>query len=104
MTPAARELLDLAAVLGERVPLEALAGLTARDSPQTLDLLAPAFADGVLRRTADGVRFEHALVRDAVYAEIEPSAALEAHRRCAAALADLGARGRTRGDPLAAGR
>ena len=37
------------------------------------------------------MRFEHALVRDAVYAEIEPSAVLEAHRRCAAALADLGA-------------
>ena len=90
-TPAARELLDLASVLGERVPLEALAALTGRDSPQTLDLLAPALADGVLRRTADGVRFEHALVRDAVYAEIKPSAALEAHRRCAAALADLGA-------------
>ena len=90
-TPAARELLDLGAVLGERIPLEVLAALTGRESPQTLDLLAAALADGVLRRTADGVRFEHALVRDAVYAEIEPSAALEAHRRCAAALADLGA-------------
>ena len=89
-TPAARELLDLAAVLGERVPLDALAALTARESRETLDLLAPALAEGVLRRTPDGVRFEHALVRDAVYAEIEPSARREAHRRCAGALADLG--------------
>lgn len=83
-----REIVDAASVLGERVDTALLAALTGRDSADVGELLRAAFTAGVLR---DGGRnggpvFEHALVRDAVYAELAPERRAGLHRRAAAAL------------------
>lgn len=83
----AREVLGVAGVLGERIEPELLAAVTGEDPGGPLD---DAVAAGVLR-VHDGVlAFEHALVRDAVYEDLAPSARAELHRRCALALADGG--------------
>lgn len=83
----AREVLGVAGVLGERIEPALLAAVTGEDPGVLLD---EAVAAGVLR-VHDGVpAFEHALVRDAVYEDLAPSARAELHRRCALALAEAG--------------
>ncbi len=79
---AARALVDAAAVLGERVDLAVLSRMTSDDDVHPA--VAAAAAAGVLR--ADGAAFEHALVRDAVYAELPPPRRAVLHRRAADAL------------------
>lgn len=86
-----RRLLDDIAILGERVPLRALAVLAGTDEGEILDRLAPALGAGILRRTGSGVRFEHALVRDAVYEELDPASAAAGHRAVAEALETVSA-------------
>ncbi|HEY3088676.1 MAG TPA: AAA family ATPase [Jatrophihabitantaceae bacterium] len=93
-----RDVLGAASVLGERIDPDVLAVMTERPVDQVHELLQAPTAAGVLRR-ADGaaaLQFEHALVRDAVYAELPAPARARAHRRAAAALAG-------RGDPSTAG-
>ncbi len=86
LDPQTRELVEAAAVVGERVAPDVLAAMLDTAEADIRRLLAPAFNAGVLR-DVDGsgrVQFEHALVRDAVYAAIGDRADL--HRAAATAL------------------
>ncbi len=76
----AREVVEAASVLGERIVASTLARMTGRtDVRDDLDLARRA---GVLR----GAAFEHALVRDAVYAELSEPRRITLHRAAAEAL------------------
>ncbi|MET0966611.1 MAG: LuxR C-terminal-related transcriptional regulator, partial [Nakamurella sp.] len=84
----ARKILQAASVLGERVaPLE-LAAVTDLTSAAIGGLLEEAVGAGILRAAPDapGLAFTHALVRDAVYADLTASARSHWHRRSAVAL------------------
>ena len=79
LPPEAREVVEAASVLGERILAPILAQMTGRDVGDELELARRA---GVLRGTA----FEHALVRDAVYAELSEARRTALHRSAAEAL------------------
>jgi DNA-binding CsgD family transcriptional regulator len=83
----ARHLIDAASVLGERIFPDPLASMIDRSRNEVDGLLAEALGIGVLRETADGTQFEHALVRDAVYGELSRAQRDTLHRRAAEALA-----------------
>ncbi len=76
-----RETLELAAVLGRELDLDALAAALDRDPAPDLE---PAAAQGLLDRAQ--TRFSHALTRDAVVQSLAPSAARDRHARIGAAL------------------
>jgi DNA-binding CsgD family transcriptional regulator len=84
----ARELLDAASVLGERIDPPLLAEVTGRPAAEVAALLDQAVAQGVLVSAPDvtGLSFAHALVRDAVYDELPPSRRTALHERAARAL------------------
>ncbi|WP_158566405.1 BTAD domain-containing putative transcriptional regulator [Micromonospora craterilacus] len=84
-------LLRAAAVIGrdvDTVLLESAAGL---DYERVLSLLEPAVASGLLVEVPDGwnYRFAHALVRDALYAELSRLQRSRVHRRTGEALESL---------------
>jgi DNA-binding NarL/FixJ family response regulator len=81
---------DAASVLGERIHTALLAEMIGcADLGPALD---EAVAAGILRDNTSppGLRFEHALVRDAVYAELAPSRRAALHRQAAELLARVG--------------
>ena len=84
----ARELLDAASVLGERIDLQVLADVSGRSPAEVGTVLDQAVARGVLASAPDvaGLSFAHALVRDAVYNELAPSRRMALHERAACAL------------------
>ena len=84
----ARELLDAASVLGERIDPPVLAEVTGLSAAEVGAVLDQAVARGVLASAPDvtGVSFAHALVRDAVYDELAPSRRMALHERAARAL------------------
>lgn len=84
---ATRELVSMASVLGERVPVDVLAQMVDRAEDDVRADLQAAIGAGVLVETANGVAFTHALVRDAVYQELDPPRTTQAHRAAATALA-----------------
>ena len=71
---ATRALLEVAAVLGQDVPLRLWAGVAGAMVAVVEGATAAAAATGLLEASADGTgaRFVHALVREAVYAGIFP--------------------------------
>lgn len=80
LPPDAREVVEAASVLGERIVAPILAHMTGRtDVAAELDLARRA---GVLR----GPAFEHALVRDAVYADLSDLRRVVLHGAAAEAL------------------
>jgi DNA-binding CsgD family transcriptional regulator len=85
---AARELLDAASVLGERIDPPALAEVTGLRAAEVAALLDQAVTQGVLASAPDvtGLSFAHALVRDAVYDGLPPSRRAVLHERAARAL------------------
>lgn len=90
LTAQTRAVVDAASVLGERIHTALLAELTGdADLGPVLD---EAVAAGILRddTSRGGLRFEHALVRDAVYAELTPSRRAGLHRQAAQLLAQVG--------------
>ena len=90
LTAETRAVVDAASVLGERIHTALLAEMTGRaDLGPALD---EAVASGILRDNASppGLRFEHALVRDAVYAELATSRRADLHRHAAQLLARVG--------------
>lgn len=90
LTAQTRAGVDAASVLGERIHTALLAELTGRvDLGPVLD---EAVAAGILRDdiSRGGLRFEHALVRDAIYAELTPSRRAGLHRQAALVLARVG--------------
>jgi DNA-binding CsgD family transcriptional regulator len=85
---AARELLDAASVLGERIDPPMLTEVTGLSAAQVGTLLDQAAAQGVLQ-AAPGVAalsFRHAVVRDAIYDELAPSRRAALHEQAARAL------------------
>jgi DNA-binding NarL/FixJ family response regulator len=91
--PDARSVASAAAVLGavrgDGVPiLAAVSGLSMEHTVAALDALRQA---GVLVVDAAGLRFDHAIMRDAVYEDIGPAARQRLHRRAADSLAADGA-------------
>ena len=81
LSPAARELLDAAAVIGMRAEAELL-GALAKDGVEE------CLAAGVLQRDERGVAFRHELARQAVEEAIEPLRRAELHLRVLAALGE----------------
>src|SRR5215831_11801598 len=84
----ARELLDAASVLGERIDPPVLAEVTELAVADVGMLLDQAVTQGILVSTPDtaGLSFAHALVRDAVYDELPPSRRMGLHEQAARAL------------------
>jgi DNA-binding NarL/FixJ family response regulator len=86
------DLLDNAAVLGEEVDAGRLAAVTGRPPDEVGAGLDAAVRAGVLTSVPDlpgRRRFVHAVVRDAIYADLSPSTREELHRRSAEALEQL---------------
>ncbi len=81
LSPARRESLELAAVLGRELDLEVLEAALGRDPAPDLE---PAAAQGLLDRAQ--ARFSHALTRDAVVQSLGAAAARDRHARIGAAL------------------
>jgi DNA-binding CsgD family transcriptional regulator len=84
-----QRLLDLAAVIGQEVPLDVWASVTEMTEEDLLPVMEEATAAHLLEPTTDGlgVRFAHALVREALYEGILPVRRRQYHRRIAEALA-----------------
>jgi len=88
----AQEILQAASVLGERVALLELAGVIDLANADIGALLEEATKAGILRPALDApgeLAFTHALVRDAVYADLSPTERSQWHRRSAVALESL---------------
>ena len=100
MGPQVRGILRAASVLGEEIAPRLLAGLTGLTTTDLDPLLAEATLAGILRPSVDepgGLRFTHALVRDAVYADLDPDTRSRWHRASAVVLESIEG-------PAAAGR
>jgi hypothetical protein len=84
LAPEARELLTLAAVVGHEFELGALAAAADLDAARALEQLGPTLALGLLEPLAGSVlrfRFAHALIPEALYADLAPLARAAHHRR-----------------------
>lgn len=88
LDPASREIVELAAVLGERIPVPLLLGAASIDEETTLLCLEKAVEGGLLRAVPGGLdyRFAHALARQAVFDVIPPLRRSRLHARAGQAL------------------
>ncbi|QIK74840.1 helix-turn-helix transcriptional regulator [Nocardioides piscis] len=86
----------VAAVMGERLSPALLAAALARPTAAVSDELSVAVQAGILHFGDTGLAFNHALVRDAIVADLSPHQRISAHAAAAAAL-------EATGDPLMAG-
>jgi DNA-binding CsgD family transcriptional regulator/tetratricopeptide (TPR) repeat protein len=92
LSPAARRMIEVAAVAGQRVDLDVLAralGVTADDLDATLGELVAAGLLTATDATSLVYRFEHSLVRETVEAAVAPGARRRAHLAIAEALEDV---------------
>lgn len=81
-----RQVLRVAAVFGSEFMIGRVASLLSKDPATLLPLLSPAKAAGILREANDAVaslHFTHVLIRDALYAELEPHERALLHGRAA---------------------
>ena len=86
---ATRERLEIAAVIGQEVPHNLWATVADLDEETLIEIVERAVASAVLEadQAGTGVRFVHALTREALYAGILPMRRHLWHRRVAEALA-----------------
>jgi DNA-binding winged helix-turn-helix (wHTH) protein len=93
LSPEARAVLELAAVIGREFDLQLLAGARG-EPPETVGTaIDEAVRSGVVLELEDGrARFAHVLLRDAIYRAQPASRRAASHRRVAEALERLGAR------------
>jgi DNA-binding NarL/FixJ family response regulator len=82
----AQRLVQAASVLGERISVDVLAATVDEPVDRLREHLDEAVAAGVIAADDVGFRFVHALVRDAVYAELPAGRRAELHERAARAL------------------
>ncbi len=105
------ELLQITAVLGDRVSLHDVAVVAHRPAVEVAGQLGEAFDTQLLETADERVVFRHQLVHDAIYQRIPPSVRRVLHREAAVALMAAGAnrlevadhlvRGAERGDEQA---
>jgi DNA-binding SARP family transcriptional activator len=88
---AARETLLLAAVVGREAGLRVLAEASGLDAAALADALDAVLAAHLVREERGGYAFTHALVREAIYAELSAARRALLHGRVAEALERLGA-------------
>ncbi|MGE5830983.1 MAG: helix-turn-helix transcriptional regulator [Micromonosporaceae bacterium] len=110
---ATRQLLRIAAVLGDSVSLRDVAALTQWPLAEVIEGLSDAFDAQLLDEAGDRVVFRHQLVQDAIYQHVPSPARRLLHREAAVALMAAGADqlevanhltlGAERGDEQAAG-
>jgi tetratricopeptide (TPR) repeat protein len=89
---AARELLDVAAIIGRDVELPLLATVAAIPQADALGLLVEAVRAGLLDEVDGGgerYRFAHALIHDTVYEDLPAAQRAALHRRTAAVLEEM---------------
>ncbi len=86
LPPRATAELEVAAVLGEHFELRTAIAVSERDAESCLDALDAAIVTRIIVPEANGFRFAHALVRDAVIAEISPLRLARLHQRAAEAI------------------
>lgn len=93
LSPAARTLLDAAAVLGDPCDPDLAAAVGALDRLDADDALDELARADLLRAADDGrlLRFRHPLVREALHEATAPGWRRQAHARAATALTDAGA-------------
>ena len=86
-----REALDVAAVIGQGVPLDAWQAVTQLPEDQLDAVVQDALDHRILAASSDGssCTFTHALVREAVYDDIAPTRRRRWHRRTAETLLSL---------------
>ncbi len=91
LPPAARALLDTAALIGREVDLRLVGGLCRLDGDLALEAADAAVVDGLLTVVADKARtyrFAHALVHQTLAGDLSPVHRARLHERIAAALLD----------------
>jgi DNA-binding SARP family transcriptional activator len=93
--------LEVAAVLGERFDLRTVMAASERDPDDCLDALDAAIVTRILVPESGGFRFAHALVRDAVLAEVSPLRLSRLHHRAAEAILATRGEGPDEAEPLA---
>ncbi|MFH5210718.1 AAA family ATPase [Antrihabitans sp. NCIMB 15449] len=81
-----RDVLDAASVTGERIDPLLLSSILSRSEDEVARDLDTAAGAGVVESGDGQFTFTHALIRDAVYAELAPSTRMLLHRRTAQAL------------------
>ncbi len=91
LSAAAASLLRCASAVGAPLPIGPLARAAGLDDAEALDALDEAIASGALRAEGGRYGYTHALVRRAVYEELNPARRAQLHRRVAEALHALGA-------------
>jgi DNA-binding CsgD family transcriptional regulator len=89
LTREARDVIDGASVLSERLAPDVLAEMIEMPLEHVRVLIDEALAAGVLSADGPGLQFAHALVRDAAYAELPTQRRVELHARAAVALERL---------------
>lgn len=93
--------LEVAAVLGERFDLRTAMAASERDPDSCLDALDAAIVTRILVPENGGFRFSHALVRDAVLAEISVLRLARLHNRVADAILAVHGDGADQAEPVA---
>ena len=101
LPPSTRAEIEIAAVVGERFDLATVMAASDRDPDACLDALDAACATQLLVQDSVVWRFSHALVRDAVLAEISPLRRARLHHRVAEALAGLHGTSPDAAEPIA---
>jgi DNA-binding CsgD family transcriptional regulator len=86
-----RDTITTAALLAERLSPGLVAAASGRATSEVSDHLATAVSAGILRFGTTGLAFTHALVRDAIVAELTDDRRSEVHGRIAAAMEQTGA-------------
>ncbi len=103
MPPDTRRELEVAATVGGRFDVRTVIAASERAPDDCLDALDAAIVTRILVPDGDGFayRFTHALVRDAVLAEVTPLRRARLHHRVANALLDTWGDGPDQAEPIA---
>ncbi|MGQ9734741.1 MAG: tetratricopeptide repeat protein [Candidatus Bipolaricaulia bacterium] len=86
LSPRGRKLLELAAVAGQEVELEVLAGANGSKEGELTEILEELTGSYLLQETERGCRFSHELIRQAVYEGLGPLKRRRLHLRVGEAL------------------
>lgn len=93
--------LEVAAVLGEHFDLRTAMAASERAPDDCLDALDAAIVTRILVPTSNGFRFAHALVRDAVLAQLPPLRRARLHHRAADAIVKVRGETADEAEPIA---